>query len=148
MSRVLIIGKKQLRFIGMSALLVVLVYSFWVWNKSEPTIGTTSNPRVIQMITAEHETTLADGKSFEVYRWDPGTVIVNKGELVELRILGVNGDRHPFFIEGMDIKGEVQKGKETVVTFRAEKAGIFRLICPTHGDPAHGGPMVGYIVVL
>jgi plastocyanin len=148
MSKVFIIGRKQLRILGMTALLIVLVYSFWVWNKSEPTIGTSSNPRVIQLITSEHETTLKDGKKLEVYRWDPGTVIVNEGELVELRILGVNGDRHPFYIEGLDIEGEVQKGKETVVTFRTDKKGIYRLICPTHADPTHGGPMIGYIVVI
>jgi len=147
MSKVFVVGKKQLRLIGMAALLIVLVYSFWVWNSAAPTAGTSDNPRVIHMVTAEHATTLKNGQELEIYRWDPGTVFAKKGELIELRILGVNGERHPFFIEGLDIEGEVLKGKETVVTFRANQEGIFRIICPTHSDPSHGGPMVGYLVV-
>jgi heme/copper-type cytochrome/quinol oxidase subunit 2 len=59
----------------------------------------------------------------------------------------VNGDSHPFIIEGLNVKGEVKKGKETVVSFTAQKEGIYRIICTTHSDIAHNGPMVGYIVV-
>lgn len=147
MSKVFIIGKRHLRLAGAVALIAIMTYSFFVWNRAEPTIGTADNPRVYHMITAEHATTLPSGKEFEVYRWDPGLIVVGKGETVELRILGVNGDRHPFVIEGLDVRGEVVKGKETVVTFKASKEGIYRIICPTHHDPAHGGPMIGYIVV-
>ena len=147
MSKVVIIGKKQLRVVGLTALLLVLIYSFWLWSRTEPAAGTAQNPRVIHMVTGEYATTTKDGQKLEIYRWDPGTIMVKEGELVELRILGVNGERHPFVIEGMNVQGEVRKGKETVVTFRANKEGIFRIICPTHTDPTHGGPMVGYLIV-
>lgn len=147
MSKMFIVKTKHLRLIGLTLLLIVLIYSFRVWNKADTTASQESSPRVIHMITAEHATTTQDGKKLEVYRWDPGTVFVKEGELVELRILGVNGDLHPFYIEGLNVKGEVRKGKETVVTFRADKEGTYRIICPTHSDPAHGGPMIGYLVV-
>ncbi|WP_281889701.1 cupredoxin domain-containing protein [Paenibacillus sp. YYML68] len=103
--------------------------------------------RKIQLVTGEFKSTGPDGKTLEAYRWDPGTVVVNKGELVKLSIYGVNGASHPFIIEGLNVKGEVKKGKETVVTFQPQEAGIYRLICLTHQDIAQNGPMIGYIVV-
>lgn len=147
MSKVFVIGKKQLRLVGLAILLVILAYSFWVWNQAETAAGKVDEPRVIHMVTGEYATTTKEGKELEVYRWDPGTIFVKEGELIELRILGVNGERHPFEIEGLNIRGEVLKGKETVVTFRADQEGIYRIVCPTHHDPAHGGPMVGYLIV-
>lgn len=50
-------------------------------------------------------------------------------------------------IEGLNVKGEVKKGEETVVSFRADEAGIYRIVCLTHPDIAHNGPMIGYLVV-
>lgn len=147
MSKVWVINRNILRLIGLIALLAVLGWSFWLWNRAEPSMGTPDNPRVIHMVTAEFSTKLPDGRELEVYRWDPGTIFAKEGETVELRILGVNGERHPFRIEGLDVQGEVVKGKETVVTFKAGKEGIYRIVCPTHSDPANGGPMIGYLVV-
>jgi plastocyanin len=43
--------------------------------------------------------------------------------------------------------GVVKKGKETIFTARFDKEGIYRLICLTHGDIEHNGPMIAYIVV-
>ncbi|TDF94199.1 hypothetical protein E1757_24665 [Paenibacillus piri] len=103
--------------------------------------------RTISIVTTEFKSTGPDGKPIEVYRWDPGTIHVKPGELIHLSIFGVNGASHPFVIEGLNIKDEVKKGKETIVTFKAEKTGTYRIICQTHPDLAHNGPMVGYIVV-
>ncbi|MFD0676642.1 MULTISPECIES: cupredoxin domain-containing protein [unclassified Paenibacillus] len=103
--------------------------------------------RTINIVTGEFKTTGADGKPIEAYRWDPGTIHVKQGELINLSIFGVNGTNHPFIIDGLSIKGEVKKGKETVVSFKADKPGTYRIICLTHPDIAHNGPMVGYIVV-
>lgn len=148
MSKVWVINRKALRLIGLAALLAAAGWSVYMWNRAEPAMGTPDNPRVIHIVTAEFATTLPDGRKLEAYRWDPGTVVAYKGETVELRILGVNGERHPFRIEGLDVRGEVAKGRETVVTFRVPKEGIYRIICPIHADAAHGGPMIGYLVVL
>ena len=80
-----------------------------------------SGDRVIQLVTGEFASKTDDGKEIEVYRWDPGTVIVNQGDNVELHITGVNGESHPFVIEELGIKGEVTKGKTTMVKFQRRK---------------------------
>lgn len=105
------------------------------------------NERVIHMVTGEFEAKTADGKEIEAYRWDPGTIVVEKGEKVKLSIYGVNGKEHPFYIEGTDIKGTVKQGKETIVPLQFDKEGTYRLICLTHPDIQHNGPMIAYIVV-
>lgn len=66
------------------------------------------------------------------YRWDPGTLVVNQGDKVTLEIVGINGDEHPFTIEGYWISDVVRRGQITRVTFTAEKAGIFKIICRKH----------------
>jgi plastocyanin len=66
------------------------------------------------------------------YRWDPGTIVVNQGDRVTLEIVGINGDEHPFTIEGYWISEVVRRGQITRVTFTADKAGIFKVICRKH----------------
>ncbi|NJD87611.1 MAG: hypothetical protein FIB05_06325 [Betaproteobacteria bacterium] len=66
------------------------------------------------------------------YRWDPGTIVVNQGDRVTLEIVGINGDEHPFTIEGYWISDVVRRGQITRVTFDADKAGIFKIICRKH----------------
>ncbi|WHY75644.1 cupredoxin domain-containing protein [Neobacillus sp. WH10] len=103
--------------------------------------------REIHMVTGEFKTTLKNGKEIESYRWDPGTVIIEKGEKVKLFISGINGEKHPFYIEGTNIKGTVNKGEETIVPLQFDKEGTYRLICEVHSDRSHDGPMIAYIVV-
>lgn len=68
----------------------------------------------------------------ETYRYTPGTVVVNQGDTVTLEIAGINGKEHPFYLEGYDVKGVVKRGEVTRVTFNADKAGIFKLVCEIH----------------
>jgi hypothetical protein len=75
------------------------------------------------------------------YRWDPGTIVVNQGDSVTLEIVGINGDEHPFTIEGYWISGVVRRGQVTRVKFTADKAGIFKIICRKH-SPAMQGDLV------
>lgn len=103
--------------------------------------------REIHMVTVEFKTKLKNGKEMEAYRWDPGSIFIKKGEIVKLYITGINGDEHPFYIEGTKIKGTVKKGQETVVPLQFEKAGTYRLICELHSDRKHNGPMIADIVV-
>jgi len=105
------------------------------------------NIREIHMVTGEFSTKMKNGKEMEAYRWDPGTVVIEKGEKVKLIINGINGEEHPFYIEGTKIKGIVKKGEETIVPLQFEKEGTYRLICEVHSDRAHNGPMIAYIVV-
>jgi len=105
------------------------------------------NIREIHMVTGEFSTKMKNGKEMEAYRWDPGTVVIEKGEKVKLIINGINGEEHPFYIEGTKIKGIVKKGEETIVPLQFKKEGTYRLICEVHSDRAHNGPMIAYIVV-
>ena len=66
------------------------------------------------------------------YRWDPGTIVVNQGDRVTLEVVGINGDEHPFTIEGYWISDVVRRGRVMRVSFVADKAGIFKIICRKH----------------
>ncbi|MBM7693415.1 heme/copper-type cytochrome/quinol oxidase subunit 2 [Peribacillus deserti] len=109
----------------------------------------TSNPSegeiIINLVTGEFKSEL-DGNIIEAYRWDPGTIVIPSNKNVTLKILGVNGMKHPFYIEGTNIKGTVQKGQETVLPLNLKKPGTYRLICTAHHDLKSNGPMIAYII--
>ncbi|WP_438444532.1 cupredoxin domain-containing protein [Gorillibacterium sp. sgz5001074] len=149
MARVIVVKRKVLHFISAAFLLLAgtIAYYSWTGGGIEPVGGLPEGDRVIHMVTGEFESTTADGRKIEAYGWNPGTVFVEKDEKVKLVLYGVNGESHPFYIEGTTIKGEVRKGKETVVPFQSSKEGTYRIICLTHMDKDHSGPMIGYIVV-
>lgn len=67
-----------------------------------------------------------------VYRLDPGTIIVNKGDEVTLKILGVNGRNHTIAIEEYADAFFMKRGELKTITFKADKAGIFEIWCSTH----------------
>lgn len=153
MSKILIVNKKKLYlFIVAFIVLIAAVIYIFKTDPDTPEVLTVSanegNIRTIHMVTGEFKSNLPDGTEIEAYRWDPGTIPVRKGEQVNLKIYGVNGAKHSFVIEGFNIKGEVRKGEETTVSFKAEKEGIYRIICTDHPMPEHNGPMIGYIIVF
>lgn len=85
-----------------------------------------------------------DGKwETSTYRWEPGTIVVYQGDDVELKIWGVNGADHPARIEGYGNAFNVKRGQLTTVTFKADKPGVFRILCDVH-NPS----MTGTLVVL
>lgn len=144
-----VVKKRVLYILGLAGLLAV-IGSLWLSLKpdAEPAIGQPNESiREIHMVTGEFKSTTEDGKEIEAYRWDPGTIFVEKGEKVRLIIRGINGKEHPFIIEGTDIKGVVKKGEDTVVPLQFEKEGTYRLICLTHPTAENNGPMIAYIVV-
>ncbi len=78
------------------------------------------------------------------YIFNPTQVIVNKGEKVTLKILGINGSKHTVSIERYAKKPfSIKRGKLTEVSFVADKAGVFRIVCSEH-PPS----MTGEIIVL
>ncbi len=144
-----VLKRRTLYFIGLIVFLAI-VGSIWMNLKPDatPAIGGQNEQiREIHLVTGEFKSKTDDGKEIEAYRWDPGTIFVEKGEKVSLKILGVNGKEHPFIIEGTEIKGVVKKGEETVVPLQFDKEGTYRLICLTHPSAEHNGPMIAYIVV-
>ncbi|MFC4548511.1 cupredoxin domain-containing protein [Paenactinomyces guangxiensis] len=84
----------------------------------------------------------------EAYRWDPGTIVVQKGESIRLHLHGLHGKVHRFSSPGLNIKGMVKKGEITTVTFQPNRNGTFELICHDHLTPETHGPMIGYITVI
>jgi plastocyanin len=85
-----------------------------------------------------------DGRwEVSAYRWDPNQVIVNQGDEVTLELLGINGAEHPSVIEGYNITFNVKRGQVSQVTFKADKAGVFKINCG-----AHQPSMVGELIVL
>lgn len=150
MSKVFVLSSKRIKKLKIGAAAVLLAAAallFWGQEKIRSAMGPNAPERTIHLVTGEFKTTGPDGKTIEAYRWDPGTIYVKKGEHIRLSIYGVNGASHPFIIDGLNVKGEVKKGQETVVSFHADKAGIYRIVCLTHPDIAHNGPMIGYVVV-
>lgn len=85
-----------------------------------------------------------DGKwETSAYRWTPETLTVFQGDEVELRIFGINGAQHPSRIEGYVDSFIVKRGQLTTVTFKADRVGVFKIVCDTH-KPS----MEGYLTVL
>jgi heme/copper-type cytochrome/quinol oxidase subunit 2 len=147
MSKIVILNRKKIQFYTVIAVVVIMAGAYFGWQQSKAAVAPLSNNvQVLQLVTGEFTST-ADGQKLESYRWDPGTVVVHKNEPVELRISGINGQSHPFVIEGLSISGEVHRGKTTIIRFTPKNAGIYPIICTTHADPNSGGPMVGYLVV-
>jgi nitrosocyanin len=72
--------------------------------------------------------------------WVPGPVVVQKGDTV--RIQALNNVKsgppvHGLAIEAYGIQALVNMGKPEIIEFKADKAGIFPIICHLH--PPHVG---------
>jgi len=150
MSKIVILNRKKIQMYTVIAAVVILAGAYIGWQQSKPTLapaGAKANTQVLQLVTGEFSATLDNGKELESYVFSPSTVYAKKGKPVEMRITGINGQSHPFVIEGLNISGEIVKGKTTVVRFTPKEAGTYTIICQTHAEPKTGGPMVGYLVV-
>ena len=77
------------------------------------------------------------------YVWAPSQVVVHQGDEVTLEFVGINGAHHPTEIKGIDKAFTLKRGHVMQIQFKAEKPGIFPIICSTH-QPS----MRGEIVVL
>ncbi|MGJ7909593.1 cupredoxin domain-containing protein [Neobacillus sp. LXY-1] len=146
----LVLKKETFLFFLTVGLMLVVISAWFMLKAGDATVFNQQSKqsiREIHMVTAEFKTKMNNGKEMEAYRWDPGTIFLQKDEKVRLYISGINGEKHPFYIEGTDIKGTVEKGKETIVPLQFEKEGTYRLICEIHSNREHNGPMIAYIVV-
>lgn len=101
-----------------------------------------------QIVTNEISAQQKDGAKTEVYRFDPAVYVVQQGDDVVLNILGLKGHDHPIVLQGYDIHDVIHRNQVTTLRFRANKAGFFQLICTSHADAQHEGPMEAYVVVL
>lgn len=148
MNKVVILSRKKIQFYAIAAVIVVIAVSLIGWRQTRPASAPAiDGTQVYQLVTGEFNATTDSGDKLESYGFHPGVIIVKKGSPVELRITGINGQAHPFVIEGLGITGEVRKGKTTIVRFTPKEAGTYSIVCQTHNDSKSGGPMVGYLIV-
>lgn len=75
------------------------------------------------------------------YMFMPSQVFVNEGDDVTLEYVGINGAVHPGYIEGYDIHFAIKRGQVTLVQFKADKPGVFQILCPEH-HPAMRGELI------
>lgn len=86
----------------------------------------------------------ADGRwEVSTYQFSPASFVVNQGDDVTLELVGINGKEHPTIIDGYDVAFNVMRGQVTRASFKADKAGVFNVICQIH-RPA----MTAQLVVL
>jgi nitrosocyanin len=138
--------KQYIGLILMAAGLIALVFSLSP-NLAHKTFGTISTARDIHLFTVEYKATI-NNQPVEVYRWDPGQIVVKKGETIRLHLHGFHGSEHHFSIPEFQISGTLKKGELKTVQFRAKRIGTFEIICHTHQTPHLHGPMIGYITVV
>lgn len=82
--------------------------------------------------------TLVNYETDGVKQWLPGTIMAKKGDDVEITLINnVPSGIHGFMIPAFNVRKEVKKGTKEVVTFKADKEGLFDMKCHLH--PAHVG---------
>jgi len=67
-----------------------------------------------------------------VYVFEPRQIFVNQGDEVTLEFVGINGAAHPITLAGYDQTLELKRGQAARVTFLADKAGTFPIVCSAH----------------
>lgn len=81
----------------------------------------------------------------KTWEFDPGTITVNKGDLVKIHITSADVD-HGFGLDAYGIKKDIPTGKTVDVEFTADKAGTFTYICTVYCGQGHRA-MKGQLVV-
>jgi nitrosocyanin len=88
-------------------------------------------------------------KKIERYVFNPGFIMVNKGDVVILKIHDIKGDKHQVAIPAFGVEETlIKRGEMKMVSFVADKVGTFTAICNNHVDQSKEGPMEMYIYVI
>ena len=66
------------------------------------------------------------------YVWMPSQLIVNQGDEVTIEFVGINGAAHPTEIRGIGKAFTLKRGQAVRLDFKADKPGIYPVICSTH----------------
>lgn len=83
------------------------------------------------------------------YTFEPGFLVVNKGDTVILKVHALKGDQHRVAIPDFGLEAVmIKRGEEKEIRFVAGKVGIFKIVCKRHDNPAQEGPMEAYLYVL
>lgn len=94
-------------------------------------------------------TMLGEGEQ-EQHKWLPGTIIVNEGDTVILRVTNADTDAsHGFAIAGYDVfEKTLVSGEQKTFRFVAGAPGIFLFSCALPGCAADHGEQTGQLIVL
>ena len=79
----------------------------------------------------------------ETYAFSPSVIVVNQGDTVNIKMLGLNGALHKISIENYIDEFDIHRGELKEISFVVDKAGTFKMSCDIH-RPA----MEGYLMVL
>lgn len=87
--------------------------------------------------------------------YDPQLLVARRGDTVRLRVLNQSHFRHGIEVVGYGVRtGELNGGSSTVISFTADKPGIFEYRCYLPYDPATAtcspdhDHMIGHLVVI
>lgn len=98
----------------------------------------------VSAFAAKRSITIVNYETDGLKQWLPGTIIVKKGDDVEITLINnVPSGDHGFFIPQFKVTKVVKKGVKEVVTFKADQEGLFDMKCHLH--PAHVG---GQLLVM
>jgi len=92
----------------------------------------------------------------EYHRWEPGTIVVHRGDHVVLEIVNPRKHIHSFAIPAFGVNtGPLEpRGGSATVEFVADQTGVFQYVCATPHDHERGEcdpdheTMVGYLIVI
>lgn len=73
------------------------------------------------------------------YVWMPSQITVNEGDEVTLEFVGINGDMTT--IGGYDKIFTLKRGQVIGITFKADKPGVFPIVCSEH-QPSMLGELI------
>jgi plastocyanin len=76
------------------------------------------------------------------YVWNPSQIVVNQGDEVTLEFVGINGASHPTEIKGLGKTFTLKRGHVTRVEFKAERPGVYPVVCSTHAPSMRGEVVV------
>lgn len=98
----------------------------------------------LNTFAAKREITIVNHEFQKTKQWIPGTVIVKKGEDVEIKLINkAPSGIHGFYIPAFNVRVDVGKNKTKTVKFKADKTGLFDMKCHLH--KAHVG---GQLLVI
>jgi len=93
---------------------------------------------------ADQDVTLVNHEYEGTKQWLPGTIAAYRREKITITLINnTPSGVHGFFIPDFNQKVDVKKGEKKVLSFVADKAGIFNMKCHLH--PAHVG---GQLIIL
>jgi nitrosocyanin len=116
------------KWLGIGFVTMLLTMTLGIIMRS-PGIAQPPSERDITLVNIEFEGTKI---------WIPGPVVVKKGDTVKIKAINnVKSEPpvHGFAIEAYGIQSVVNVGKPEIIEFKADRAGIFPIICQLH--PAH-----------